>query len=546
MPLSTKLIAYIIAGFAVLGAGLYGIYEGTDLLKRPEVAEEAAPAVPDAQDETDTAAPGTAIAPSFDLVRVEPSGEIVAAGQSSPTARVELVLTDGVLAEAVANAGGEWALVSDRTLDPGTYDLLVRATGPDGEGDMVEGDRVTVVIEGPDRTPLVAVTPPDEPTRVVQQPDPGEEQVAEAEAPAESAPEPSAETPAAAAGTDVAEAPAAAPDETGQESDTAMAPSTADSVSAGEAAEAPVAATGGGETPPAAGGETASASGEEPATDEAGAEAEPSAAPGTVTAAAPADEPAPRPEAPDVATGREAPGQDEIGQQADAATGSRPDDGSDAEVAAAPTEAPAPPAPSTQGGPDAQVSIETVEVEEPSTLMLSGRADEGASVRIYLNNERLADLQAGAGGRWGGSLQREIPPGRYEVRADLVDPQGEVVARAEVRFDRVQVALEEEAGEQAASEPSSDGSGITIVARGDQAGQVAFSGQPGASGQSSVILISRGDNLWRIARKIYGKGVRHTVIYEANKNQIRNPHRIYPGQVFTIPVLEDDEAGPNG
>ena len=52
--------------------------------------------------------------------------------------------------------------------------------------------------------------------------------------------------------------------------------------------------------------------------------------------------------------------------------------------------------------------------------------------------------------------------------------------------------------------------------------------------------IERGDNLWRIARRIYGRGIRYTVIYEANRSQIRNPNLIYPGQVFTIPV-EDGE-----
>lgn len=537
MPLSTKLIAYIIAGFAVIGAGLYGIYEGTDLLKRPQVAEEATPAVPAQEEGARTAGPGETIAPSFDLVRVEPSGEIVAAGQSSPGARVELVLMDDVLAEAAANASGEWALVSDRALDPGTYDILVRASGPDGEGDMVEGDRVTVVIEGPDRTPLVAVTPPDEPTRVLQQPEPSEEQVAAGEVPAP-ATEPSTEAPAAATGIDVAEAPLAAPDGSVQEAGAAVAPAAGDRVSPGDAEE-----------------EAVAAAGEDSATDQPGADPAPSAGSPIETAAAPDDEPAPQPvaEAPGAATAEEGMAEAEAAQAPDATTEAGPEAGpADAEVAAAPAATAPVGAPSTTAAPsagtapDAQVSIETVEVEEPATLMLSGRADEGASVRVYLNNERLADLQAGAGGRWGGTLQREMPPGRYEVRADVVDPQGEVVARAEVRFDRMQVALDENAGGETAAEPTSDGSGITIVARGDQAGQVAFSGRPGASGQSSVILISRGDSLWRIARKIYGKGVRHTVIYEANKNQIRNPHRIYPGQVFTIPVLEDDEAGPNG
>ncbi|TCT05410.1 LysM domain-containing protein [Tepidamorphus gemmatus] len=529
MPLSIKLIVYIIAGFAALGAGLYGIYEGTDLLKRSEVAEQPAPVNDEAPT---TAGPAKTIAPTFDLVRVEPTGEIVAAGQSSGGARVELVLTDEVLAEATANAGGEWALVSDRTLAPGSYDLLVRATGPDGTGEMVEGDRVTVVIEGPDRTPLVAVTPPDQPTRVVQHPEASEQQVVAAGQTAA----PETEAPATAPDTAVASGMDRAPD--------AAAPAAPEPAAGEQGAPTVVAATADGsdQTPPApaAGSAPAAAA---PAT-ERGAPAPASAASGQSTvpatgervAAAADDEPAANSEPGEVAEMRSGP------QPQETAAGGQP-------VAAPAADPPPPSSPLVADSPsdsDVQVSIETVEVEEPATLMLGGRAREGASVRIYLNNERLADLKAGATGRWSGTLERAMPPGRYEVRADVIDEQGNVLGRAEVRFDRLQVALEEEQAAQETGEPASDGSGITIVARGDQAGQVAPAGQPGASGQSSVIMISRGDNLWRIARKIYGKGIRHTVIYEANKNQIRNPHLIYPGQVFTIPVLEEDDDRPKG
>ncbi len=48
-------------------------------------------------------------------------------------------------------------------------------------------------------------------------------------------------------------------------------------------------------------------------------------------------------------------------------------------------------------------------------------------------------------------------------------------------------------------------------------------------------MVTRGDSLWRISRAAYGTGARYTVIYDANHKQIRNPDRIYPGQVFIIP-----------
>jgi nucleoid-associated protein YgaU len=52
------------------------------------------------------------------------------------------------------------------------------------------------------------------------------------------------------------------------------------------------------------------------------------------------------------------------------------------------------------------------------------------------------------------------------------------------------------------------------------------------------IVIQPGNSLWRISRVIYGRGIEYTVIYEANRTQIRNPDLIYPGQIFATPGAE--------
>ena len=44
-----------------------------------------------------------------------------------------------------------------------------------------------------------------------------------------------------------------------------------------------------------------------------------------------------------------------------------------------------------------------------------------------------------------------------------------------------------------------------------------------------------GNSLWVIARKAYGDGMHYTAIFGANKEHIRDPNRIYPGQVITLP-----------
>jgi nucleoid-associated protein YgaU len=48
-------------------------------------------------------------------------------------------------------------------------------------------------------------------------------------------------------------------------------------------------------------------------------------------------------------------------------------------------------------------------------------------------------------------------------------------------------------------------------------------------------MVGRGDSLWRISKRVYGKGLRYTVIYDANQPQIQDPNRIYPGQQFVLP-----------
>jgi nucleoid-associated protein YgaU len=56
-----------------------------------------------------------------------------------------------------------------------------------------------------------------------------------------------------------------------------------------------------------------------------------------------------------------------------------------------------------------------------------------------------------------------------------------------------------------------------------------------ASADPGVIIIRRGDTLWQIAERHYGSGARYTQIFQNNRDQIRNPNRIYPNQRFTVP-----------
>lgn len=64
----------------------------------------------------------------------------------------------------------------------------------------------------------------------------------------------------------------------------------------------------------------------------------------------------------------------------------------------------------------------------------------------------------------------------------------------------------------------------------------AYQQQPATSGGTTYTVV-KGDSLWKIAKKHYGDPLKWPVIYNANKDKIRNPNRIYPGQVLVIPAL---------
>jgi len=145
------------------------------------------------------------------------------------------------------------------------------------------------------------------------------------------------------------------------------------------------------------------------------------------------------------------------------------------------------------------LTLDTVDYGEDGAVIFSGRAPAQANVRIYVDNQASGDATADDKGRWTVTATRPIEPGVHELRVDQLDAQGLVLARLEAPFER---ATPEE---------------VAMVL------------------QDGKVVIQPGNNLWTIAQKLYGSGYQYTVIYQANKAQIRDPNLIYPGQVFETP-----------
>lgn len=142
------------------------------------------------------------------------------------------------------------------------------------------------------------------------------------------------------------------------------------------------------------------------------------------------------------------------------------------------------------------LSMETVEYDGQGRVVLSGRATPGASVQIYAGNQPLAMATADAVGQWSATSARRVAPGGVELRLDELAADGRVAQRVVM--------------------PLAQATAVQLT--------------PG-----QTYTVQAGNNLWQISRRAYGSGNRYLIIYSANLGQIRDPERIYPGQVFKLP-----------
>jgi nucleoid-associated protein YgaU len=162
-------------------------------------------------------------------------------------------------------------------------------------------------------------------------------------------------------------------------------------------------------------------------------------------------------------------------------------------------------------------------------------------MRLYLNDSFVASVTAGADGRFAVTINEGVASGSYRVRLDDVGSNsGAVRARAEVPFNVPDTGVTGSARAQTIGSKRPD-----LAAAQER--QLAAAGAPvlpdGGSPPSTVVVpkiatttVSRGDSLWRLSHLTYGAGTRYAVIYKANREQIRNPNLIYPGQIFVLPA----------
>jgi nucleoid-associated protein YgaU len=186
------------------------------------------------------------------------------------------------------------------------------------------------------------------------------------------------------------------------------------------------------------------------------------------------------------------------------------------------------------------VVVAAVEIEPGGKFHVSGQARPGAALRLYLNDSLITSVTAAPDGRFAVTINEGVAPGSYRVRVDEASSSGSVRARAEVPFNVPDTMVTASVPAPAATSKRSESSAA-------QQPQLAAAGAivlpDGGSPSSTVVVpkittttVSRGDSLWRLSQLSYGAGTRYAVIYKANREQIRNPNLIYPGQVFVLPA----------
>lgn len=151
------------------------------------------------------------------------------------------------------------------------------------------------------------------------------------------------------------------------------------------------------------------------------------------------------------------------------------------------------------------LSVEALDYDQRGRVSFSGRTEPEGRLFAYIDNKIAGQTVADARGGWKLTPDRELDVGAHQLRIDLVGEQGKVAARVELIFYRAAMIADASQADPALAKPGS-------------------------------IVIQPGNNLWRIARHTYGAGIQYTLIFDANREQIRDPNLIYPGQVFALPT----------
>jgi nucleoid-associated protein YgaU len=226
--------------------------------------------------------------------------------------------------------------------------------------------------------------------------------------------------------------------------------------------------------------------------------------------------------------------------------------------------APSAPLAAEEPGPHFDVA----RIGESGEAVIAGRAAPGAKVDLLRDGESLDSVVADASGQFV-MVPPRLPSGNYQLRLRARSPDGTtVLSRSGVPVALNETALPARAAPRtevaaagkpeprqggasppagpalaAATAPDKDATLSRAKPTSAMAATAATTTSSGPADASTGAvadprtnrIVSRGDSLWNISRLAYGDGSRYELIFKANRDKIRNPDLIYPGQTFLLP-----------
>jgi hypothetical protein len=158
-----------------------------------------------------------------------------------------------------------------------------------------------------------------------------------------------------------------------------------------------------------------------------------------------------------------------------------------------------------QTGAKTAFGLDVLDYDDQGGVRFAGHAPAGALIRLYVDDQSIGEAIASAARTWSFVPQIKIAAGQHQLRLDQVGPDGKVSARVELAMMRDTPSVE--------------------------------------PGTVSHLTVQPGETLWRLAHDTYGHGTRYTLIYESNRDLIRNPDLIFPGQIFSLPPAPPEASG---
>ena len=141
-----------------------------------------------------------------------------------------------------------------------------------------------------------------------------------------------------------------------------------------------------------------------------------------------------------------------------------------------------------------KITIRMIEAISPERMAVSGSVEGKGSVKVMIANTMATTSMDDDGYMAEGAIPTE---NRFPVAVTLSDDSGEILSSARIVLNKSK--LDE-----------------TLLG-------------------NALIVVQKGDALWRIAYKTYGQGIRYVDIYQSNQKEIGDPNLIYPDQVFVVP-----------